>query len=78
MYDEPEHAFIHKWLLLTDPYDAGGGAQGYLKISVNVLGPGDEPKVRTHFLVILVHNFMCDCKEIDLFFCFVAFSSCYQ
>ena len=45
MYDEPEHAFIHKWLLLTDPYDAAGGSKGYLKISVNVIGPGDEPKV---------------------------------
>lgn len=27
VYDEPGHAFIHKWLLLTDPDDAGGGAK---------------------------------------------------
>jgi len=54
VYDEPEHAFIHKWLLLTDPYDATGGAKGYLKISVNVLGPGDEPKVQKPFKLIIL------------------------
>lgn len=27
VYDEPEHCFIHKWLLLTDPNDAAGGAK---------------------------------------------------
>ncbi len=26
VYDEPEHCFIHKWLLLTDPTDPSGGA----------------------------------------------------
>ena len=25
VYDEPEHCFIHKWLLLTDPNDPSGG-----------------------------------------------------
>ena len=32
VYDEPGHAFIHKWLLLTDPEDAGGGAKVRLLI----------------------------------------------
>ncbi len=27
VYDEPAHAFVHKWLLLMDPEDAGGGAK---------------------------------------------------
>lgn len=27
VYDEPEHCFIHKWLLLTDPNDAAAGAK---------------------------------------------------
>ncbi len=27
VYDEPGHAFIHKWLLLTDPDDAAAGAK---------------------------------------------------
>ncbi len=44
VYDEPEHCFIHKWLLLTDPGDSGGAAKGYLKVSVQILGPGDDPK----------------------------------
>ncbi|XP_064383023.1 myoferlin-like isoform X2 [Halichondria panicea] len=44
VYDEPEHCFIHKWLLLTDPGDSGGAAKGYLKVSIQILGPGDDPK----------------------------------
>ena len=39
-----DHCFIHKWLLLTDPEDPSAGAKGYLKISINVIGPGDDPK----------------------------------
>ena len=27
VYDEVEHCFIHKWLLLTDPADSTGGAK---------------------------------------------------
>ena len=34
---------IHrKWLLLSDENDPMTGAKGYLKVSVNILGPGDE------------------------------------
>ncbi|XP_029819588.1 dysferlin-like, partial [Manacus vitellinus] len=36
------HAFLRKWLLLSDPEDLSAGAKGYLKVSVLVLGPGDE------------------------------------
>ena len=39
-----EHCFIHKWLLLTDPDDPSAGAKGYLKFSINIIGPGDDPK----------------------------------
>uniref|UniRef100_A0A8D2LWA1 Dysferlin n=1 Tax=Varanus komodoensis TaxID=61221 RepID=A0A8D2LWA1_VARKO len=38
----PEHAFVRKWLLLSDPEDFSAGARGYLKVSLYVLGPGDE------------------------------------
>ncbi|NWR55970.1 DYSF protein, partial [Bucorvus abyssinicus] len=38
----PEHAFLRKWLLLSDPEDFSAGAKGYLKVSLFVLGPGDE------------------------------------
>uniref|UniRef100_U3I7L3 Dysferlin n=1 Tax=Anas platyrhynchos platyrhynchos TaxID=8840 RepID=U3I7L3_ANAPP len=36
------HAFLRKWLLLSDPEDFSAGAKGYLKVSLFVLGPGDE------------------------------------
>ncbi|XP_055863087.1 myoferlin-like isoform X4 [Biomphalaria glabrata] len=41
IYDEPNHALINKWVLLSDPDDSASGAKGYLKISACVLGPGD-------------------------------------
>ncbi|KAL5475170.1 hypothetical protein EMCRGX_G027237 [Ephydatia muelleri] len=43
-YNEPDHCFIHKWLLLTNPEDSSSSAKGYVKVSINVIGPGDEPK----------------------------------
>lgn len=45
VYDEQQHSFINKWLLLSDPEDNMAGAKGYLKICATVLGPGDEAPV---------------------------------
>ena len=45
IYDEPHHSIINKWLLLGDPEDCMSGAKGYLKVTVNVLGTGDEVPV---------------------------------
>uniref|UniRef100_A0A452SAB8 Dysferlin n=1 Tax=Ursus americanus TaxID=9643 RepID=A0A452SAB8_URSAM len=49
LFDEPifitvrlRHAYLRKWLLLSDPDDFSAGARGYLKASLCVLGPGDE------------------------------------
>uniref|UniRef100_A0A8C4XTU6 Dysferlin n=1 Tax=Falco tinnunculus TaxID=100819 RepID=A0A8C4XTU6_FALTI len=42
LFSLPEHAFLRKWLLLSDPEDFSAGAKGYLKVSLFVLGPGDE------------------------------------
>ncbi|XP_069048827.1 dysferlin isoform X4 [Lepisosteus oculatus] len=42
IYAEPKHAFLRKWLLLSDPDDISAGAKGYLKVSLFVLGVGDE------------------------------------
>uniref|UniRef100_A0A8C3IH86 Myoferlin n=1 Tax=Chrysemys picta bellii TaxID=8478 RepID=A0A8C3IH86_CHRPI len=39
------HAVMRKWLLLSDPEDTNSGAKGYLKVSMFVLGAGDEPPV---------------------------------
>lgn len=46
-YDEPSHAVIRKWILLSDPEDKMAGAKGYLKVTVMVLGPGDEAPTAT-------------------------------
>ncbi|XP_044276588.1 myoferlin [Varanus komodoensis] len=45
VYDEPGHTVMRKWLLLNDPEDANSGAKGYLKVSMFVLGTGDEQPV---------------------------------
>ncbi|XP_019902368.2 myoferlin isoform X3 [Esox lucius] len=45
VYDEPDHAVMRKWLLLNDPDDSSSGARGYLKVSMFVVGSGDEPPV---------------------------------
>ncbi|XP_025096654.1 myoferlin-like isoform X4 [Pomacea canaliculata] len=42
VYDEPQHALLNKWLLLSDPEDSMAGHKGYLKVSVVIVGPGDE------------------------------------
>ncbi|XP_072293204.1 myoferlin-like isoform X1 [Eucyclogobius newberryi] len=43
IYDEPGHAVMRKWLLLSDPDDATLGAKGYLKVTLIVVATGDEP-----------------------------------
>ncbi|XP_059893638.1 myoferlin-like isoform X1 [Gadus macrocephalus] len=47
VYDEPAHCVIRKWLLLSDPEDHSSGAKGYLKVSVFIVGAGEEPPVDT-------------------------------
>uniref|UniRef100_A0A663E8H8 Myoferlin n=1 Tax=Aquila chrysaetos chrysaetos TaxID=223781 RepID=A0A663E8H8_AQUCH len=37
------HAVMRKWLLLSDPEDTNSGTKGYMKVSMFVLGTGDEP-----------------------------------
>ncbi|XP_073345751.1 myoferlin isoform X3 [Pagrus major] len=45
IYDEPAHCVMRKWLLLNDPDDSSSGAKGYLKVSLFLVGTGDEPPV---------------------------------
>ncbi|KAJ8264359.1 hypothetical protein GJAV_G00148240 [Gymnothorax javanicus] len=45
VYDEPAHTIMRKWLLLGDPDDSSSGARGYLKVSMFIVGTGDEPPV---------------------------------
>ncbi|XP_034158677.2 myoferlin [Pangasianodon hypophthalmus] len=43
VYDEPAHAIMKKWLLLSDPDDSSSGARGYLKVNMIIVGTGEEP-----------------------------------
>ena len=52
VYDEPFHSLISKWLLLSDSDDSSAGPKGYLKVTVNVLGPGDEVPVYIKIIFI--------------------------
>lgn len=45
VYDEPAHCVMRKWLLLNDPEESSSGAKGYLKVTLFVVGVGDEPPV---------------------------------
>jgi dysferlin len=42
IYSQAKHSINRKWLLLSDEDDRTAGARGYLKVSVNILGPGDK------------------------------------
>ncbi|KAI6649404.1 Myoferlin [Oopsacas minuta] len=56
IYDEPNHGFIQKWLLLTNIKDTSAGPKGYLKISIQVVGPGDSPSPLPHYDPISSHT----------------------
>ncbi|CAI5654207.1 unnamed protein product [Oreochromis niloticus] len=43
IYDEPSHAVMRKWLLLSDLDDSSLGPRGYLKVSIIVVATGEEP-----------------------------------
>ena len=46
MYFSKDHEMYRKWVALMDDEDPGDtGVQGYLKLSIQVLGPGDKLKV---------------------------------
>lgn len=54
IYYEPHHEIYRRWVALSAPYSARkkmlggaaeGGAQGYLKMTLALLGPGDKPRV---------------------------------
>ncbi|XP_019616066.1 PREDICTED: dysferlin-like [Branchiostoma belcheri] len=45
IYQQPEHALLSKWMLLTDPDDVAASSRGFLKASLVVLGHGDSAPV---------------------------------
>uniref|UniRef100_M3ZLA4 Myoferlin n=1 Tax=Xiphophorus maculatus TaxID=8083 RepID=M3ZLA4_XIPMA len=43
IYNEPGHSIMRKWLLLSDLEESSTGARGYLKVSIIIVGTGDDP-----------------------------------
>ncbi len=74
VYEEDDHVFHNKWLLLTSPEDAAAGAMGYLQVSMSVIGTGDDAPVcqivnkllswlDVDNIIIYVHGWKCDIWE---------------
>lgn len=47
---------MRKWVLLQDTDDQNAGAKGYLKISMFVIGTGDEPPVSSAVMYTIVYE----------------------
>ena len=56
VYDEPRHALINKWLLLSNPAEASDGVKGFLKICAAVIGPNDDAPVRRVMFMLCESN----------------------
>uniref|UniRef100_A0A2K6FEI9 Fer-1 like family member 5 n=1 Tax=Propithecus coquereli TaxID=379532 RepID=A0A2K6FEI9_PROCO len=46
VYHSPGHSLLRKWLGLCQPNKPGSGVTGYLKVTISVLGVGDQAPVR--------------------------------
>ena len=46
-FNYPGRQFYHKWAVLTDPDDMGGGPKGFLKVDISVITKGDAVKIPT-------------------------------
>lgn len=55
----PGHAIMRKWLLLSDPDDSISGARGYLKVSITVVGTGDDPPVCVPSCQVYFYDTQC-------------------
>ena len=47
VYEHANHEIYRQWVALTDSTGKYKGIQGYLKLSVTVMGPKDEPPAHT-------------------------------
>ena len=63
VYDEPEHCFIHKWLLLTDPNDPSAGAK------VNCLTHHLVVETMTMIVCVCVCVCVCPCLCVCVCVC---------
>ena len=51
-----EHELYRMWVALTDPADETSEVKAFLRITINVLGPGDKPPVHDHIKNLLDKN----------------------
>eukprot|EP00736_Rhodelphis_marinus_P012214 Rmarinus@m.21902 len=47
IWNQKNHELYRKWVALTDTTDEHEGIQGYLKVSITIIGPGEEPPTHT-------------------------------
>lgn len=60
---------MRKWLLLSDPDDSISGARGYLKVSMFIVGTGDELPVSSstcYSVRSLFYNWQLHHSELNL------------
>ncbi|KAM3922750.1 fer-1-like protein 4 [Leptodactylus fuscus] len=43
VYEQPDHRFLQKWAVITDPKDTRAGIKGFVKCNLSVLTKGDAP-----------------------------------
>ena len=47
LFHYPGRQFYHKWAVLTDSDDIGGGPKGFLKVDISIITKGDAVKIPT-------------------------------
>lgn len=67
VYESPDHAILHKWLLLGEPEDPQAGSKGYLKVAIVILGPGDEAPASLLSKLRMSIGFWLDVLEVPVF-----------
>lgn len=65
VYLENRHAYMNKWLLLSDEEAEMKGAKGYLKMCVCIVGPGDDAPVwlfywKVFYVICTMHHTKSD------------------
>jgi len=45
VYEQEQHTISRKWVMLSNPKDRATGVMGFVKLTVNVIGPGDAVPV---------------------------------
>ncbi|KAK9306192.1 hypothetical protein QLX08_003081 [Tetragonisca angustula] len=46
VWDQPDHQYFHKWVMLTNPKDISAGPKGYVKCNIAINVKGEKLKVQ--------------------------------